>query len=270
MTTEAGWNIEKGDSPLLAAAIHDGHSVREEVRPFLALSDEARRREEDPWTGSWTIVAPTRIVGGRSRFEVDLNRPRERAVYLEPQDSWGLKVWNAELPNDIVDRSLVLYDEFYANVETLVRDLLGRHERLVVYDLHSYNHRRTGPYARLDDPEHNPEVNLGTGTMDRLRWAPVVDRFVADLRGFEFLGRHLDVRENVRFFGGNLARWLHSRFPDSVCVLAIEFKKFFMNEWTGEGFPDDIEAVRRALESTVPGVLEELTGSGPFSACSPE
>ena len=29
----------------------------------------------------------------RSRFEVDLNRPREEAVYRVPEDCWGLDVW---------------------------------------------------------------------------------------------------------------------------------------------------------------------------------
>ena len=258
MTNDGAWSITKGHGPLVAAAIHDGTRVREELRRFLAISDGAQLREEDPWTGSWTLVAPTRIVGNHSRFEVDLNRPRDKAVYLEPQDSWGLKVWNASLPKEMVRRSLELYDEFYSQVESLVRGLVETHGRLVVFDLHSYNHRRMGPYAEVDDPDGNPEVNLGTGTMDRYRWSTIVDRFVADLRTFEFRGRRLDVRENIRFFGGHLAKWLHSQFPTSVCVLSVEFKKFFMDEWTGEGFPEDIEAIQRALESTAPGVLEEL------------
>ena len=258
MTGESVGYIEKGDGPLLAAAIHDGHVVREGLRPFLAISDAGRLREEDPWTEAWTVVAPTRIVGRRSRFELDLNRPREKAVYLEPQDSWGLKVWNADLPEQLVNESLALYDEFYADVTTLVRELVDAHGKIVVYDLHSYNHRRRGPYAEADDPKLNPDVNIGTGTMVRFRWASVIERFMEDLRGFEFRGRNLNVQENVRFFGGQLPKTLHSQFPTSVCVLSIEFKKFFMDEWTGAGFPEEIEAIQEALASTVPGVLEEL------------
>ena len=78
------WRIVKGDGPLVAAAIHDGHFVRDNVRPLLALSDAARLSEEDPCTGYWTTVASTQIVGKRSRFEVDLNRPRDKAVYQHP------------------------------------------------------------------------------------------------------------------------------------------------------------------------------------------
>ena len=93
--------------------------------------------------------------------------------------------------------------------------------------------------------------------MDRGRWAPIVDRFIGDLRDFDFLGRHLDVRENVKFFGGNFPRWIHQEFPDSACVLAVEVKKFFMDEWTGKKDELQTDAIRQALESTVVGVREE-------------
>ena len=66
------------------------------------------------------------------------------------------------------------------------------------------------------------------------------------------------MRENVKFFGGNHPRWAHGQFPDSACVLAIEFKKFFMDEWTGKPDATMVEAIGQALASTVPGVLEEL------------
>lgn len=52
-----------------------------------------------------------------------------------------------------------------------LRDLGEEYGRFLVLDLHSYNHRRAGPNAPPADPERNPEVNIGTGTMDRGRWA---------------------------------------------------------------------------------------------------
>lgn len=253
------WQIDVGDGPLVAAAIHDGHEVRPEVAQLLALSDLDRLREEDPFTALWTLVAPTRIIGCRSRFEVDFNRPREKAIYVSPLDAWGLSVWQDTPPDNLVERSLAEYDRFYAATETLFVQLIERHERIVVYDLHTYNHRRRGPDAPPADAVDHPEVNIGTGTMsDRRNWAAVIDRFIVELSGFDFLGRTLDVRENVKFRGGNFAHWLHATFPDNVGVLSIEFKKFFMDEWTGE--PDDpqVEAIRNALAATVPGVCEEL------------
>ena len=252
------WHVTQGDTPLVAAAIHNGHAVRPEVAERLALDEAARRREEDPFTGEWTAVAPTRIVALRSRFEVDLNRPRHQAVYREPADAWGLHVWNETPSEALIARSLAEYDAFYAELQRIYTEAGRRFGRFVVFDLHSYNHRREGPKGPAADPEANPEVNIGTGTMDRGRWASVVDRFIADLRAFDFMGHHLDVRENVRFKGGQHPRWTHQTFPDSGCALAIEFKKLFMDEWTGKPDRAQLEAIRQALQSTVPGVLEAL------------
>ncbi|MGD8743873.1 MAG: hypothetical protein PVH46_10665, partial [Granulosicoccaceae bacterium] len=55
-----------------------------------------------------------------------------------------------------------------------------------------------------------------------------------------------------------LAQWIHNNYPDTICVLSIEFKKFYMDEWTGVADIDQIQAIRDALHSTVPGILEEL------------
>jgi N-formylglutamate deformylase len=252
------WSFTWGDSPLVAAAIHNGHDVRPEVADLLALDEAERLREEDPYTGEWTAVGETQIVSFQSRFECDLNRPREKAVYVEPEDAWGLQMWKEKPPAALIARSLDQYNAFYAEVKQAYTDLAQRFGRFVVFDLHSYNHRREGPGSPPASPVTNPEVNVGTGTMERHRWAHLVDRFIADLHAFDFLGRHLDVRENVRFKGGQFPRWTHQTFPHSGCVLAIEFKKFFMDEWSGEPDPEQLAAIRQALQSTVPGVLDEL------------
>jgi hypothetical protein len=252
------WSLKKGNTPLVAAAIHNGHAVRKEVANLLALDENSRLREEDPFTARWVTIADTQIVGLRSRFEVDLNRPREKAIYLTPKDAWGLPVWQRPPNAQILVRSLAQYDTFYAEVQKQFTDLAERFGRFVVFDLHSYNHRRAGPAGPPADPAGNPEVNLGTGTLDRERWGPLIDRFLADLRAFDFLGRRLDVRENVKFRGGQFSRWTHQTFPQSGCVLAIEFKKFFMDEWTGEPDELQLETIRQALQTTVPGVLEIL------------
>jgi hypothetical protein len=131
----------------------------------------------------------------------------------------------------------------------------------VVLDLHTYNHRRGGPAAAYDDPAANPEINLGTGTMSRPQWAPVVNRFLDDLRRFRYCNRSLDVRENVRFRGGHLPQWVHTEYPDTVCALAVEVKKFFMDEWTGTRDEREHSAIMNALRSTLPGLREELANA---------
>jgi N-formylglutamate deformylase len=245
------------DAPLIATAIHAGHDVRPEVAERLALEEGARLREEDPFTDRWTAVAPLRVIGTVSRFEVDLNRPREGAVYLTPEQAWGLEVWKAPLPPPVVEGSLRRYDAFYADMRRLLDEAERRFGRFVVFDLHSYNHRRGGPGASPADPAGNPQVNVGTGSMPA-NWAPVVDRFVAEMRAFDYPGGRLDVRENVKFRGGHFATWIHQQYPTSGCALAIELKKFFMDEWTGEPFPAHLTAIERALAAAAAGVLEAL------------
>lgn len=252
------YSICKGEGPILATAVHAGHGLREEVAALIALDEAARFREEDPYTDRWAEVAPTRIIPHFSRFEVDLNRARDQAVYVTPEDAWGLKLWKHMPPPELIERSLAQYDAFYKAFNGLLVELAERHGCFVVLDLHSYNHRRNGPHAPAEPPSANPEVNIGTGTMDRQRWARVVERFMADLRGFDFLGRRLDVRENIKFRGRNIPHWVHSRFPDAGCALAIEFKKFFMDEWTGEVDPPQMAAIQAALQATIPGLIEEL------------
>jgi hypothetical protein len=190
---------------------------------------------------------------------VDLNRPRDSAVYRTAKDAWGLHVWKSTLPDAVAARSLAQYDAFYRALGELYRELAGQYGAFVVYDLHSYNHRRQGPEGPAADVEGNPQVNIGTGTLkNRDRFARVIERFKSDLSGYDYPTGKLDVRENVKFFGGNHPRWAHERFPDVACVIAIEFKKFFMDEWTGEPDAVLLEAIGKAVASTVPGVIEEL------------
>lgn len=253
------WVLERvGNGAIAAVALHDGHDVRQEVADLMVISEADRWREEDPFTAAWTTIADTQIVVKRSRFELDLNRPREKAVYIDPRDAWGLEVWQSVPSAEILARSLAEYDTFYANLERIFRDLERRHGRFVVFELHTYNHRRLGRDAEPADPRYNPEINLGTATLDRDRWHSIIQSFLSDLRNFDFLGRQLDVRENVKFYGGHFPTWVHQKFPDSGCVLSIEVKKFFMDEWTNEVDLEQLEAIRHALQSTVPGILKQL------------
>jgi N-formylglutamate amidohydrolase len=157
-----------------------------------------------------------------------------------------------------VARSLAIYDAFYSTLEGLLVRAEQTFGRFVVYDLHSYNHRRDGAGAPEADQEDNPDINVGTGSMDRPRWAPVVDRFVAALHGVRLMGRSLDVRENVRFRGGHLPAWIHQRFPRTGCALAVEVKKIFMDEHTGTVDRQALTAIGAALADTTGPVVEAM------------
>ena len=106
-------------------------------------------------------------------------------------------------------------------------------------------------------------VNVGTGSLDRERWGSVVDVFSEQIA--DSAAGRLDVRENVKFVGRGIAQWAHERYPDQAIVLAIEFKKTYMDEWTG--VPDDhrIGQIAAALADTYEPVLaavDRLTGRG--------
>ncbi|MEJ2324727.1 MAG: N-formylglutamate amidohydrolase [Nitrospirota bacterium] len=256
------WTITKGEGPLVAVSLHSGSALREEVRELLAVDETARRHEEDIFTDRWTEIAPTRVVLHTSRFEVDMNRRRKKAVYLTPDDAWGLKLWKEAPPTELLERSLKLHDRFYAEMEALLREKAERHGRFVVFDIHSYCHYCRGPDSPPGSTDENPEINLGTGSMEREKWAPVVESFLRDMRSFEYPGGKLDVRENVKFRGGYFPSWVHETFPDEGCALAVEVKKFYMDEWAGQPYAEHVEAVGRALGSTVPNILEILKEPG--------
>src|SRR5689334_10075059 len=118
------FEVHRADGPVVATAIHDGHDLRPDVAEHLALSEKQRLREEDPFTWLWTEVGNTRVRMLRSRFEVDVNRPREGAVYQRPDDAWGLDVWLDAAPRQAtIQQSLAEYDEFYQDMYELLRDL---------------------------------------------------------------------------------------------------------------------------------------------------
>lgn len=238
---------------LVATSIHAGHDLRPEVADLMVLDEADRYREEDPFTDVIASRAPARVLVHRSRFETDLNRVREKTVYKRPEDCWGLNVWSSgELPDDVVNRSLEVYDSFFEALGERLDEVAARGP-FVLYDVHSYNHRRDGADAPPQSEEENPEVNLGTGSVDMERFGPVVDAFRSTMEGHGF-----DIRDNVKFKGQNLAWWVHERYPGVGCVLAIEFKKTFMDEWTGHPDRAHIERLADALESTFEPVLGAL------------
>ncbi len=250
----AEWLVDAAH-PIVATAIHSGHDLRPEVEEVMVLESSVRRREEDPWTdhiaasvGSWVRV-------NRSRFEVDLNRSRDQSVYLNPADAWGLDLW-ADAPDPgIVERSRQLHDLFYQDLAVVLDQLVAEHRGFVLYDVHSYNHRRAGPTSAPEPAADNPLVNLGTGSLPE-RWRPVADVFLASMAEQDFGGQKIDARTDVRFKGGYLAAWLHDSYGEVGCALAIEFKKVFMDEWTGAVADDHLSDLAGALGESVDPVWD--------------
>ena len=253
--------MQYGPGRVLATAIHDGHGLRAEIAREMALTDADRLREEDPFTGVAVRAVPFHVIVHRSRFEFDLNRATESAVYLSPEQCWGLDVWKSgKLRPELANTSLAIHADYYRMLGTLLDSLAERHERFVVIDVHSYNHRRGGPDAAPTPQEEAPDINIGTFSMPRQEWAFLLDPLMQEMREFDFNGRRLDVRENVAFQGrGEQTRFIHDRYPGRACAIALEFRKFFMDEWTGEPDPGELAAMG-AFIAHAAHVAEELLG----------
>ena len=256
---EKWWTVQQGPGPIVATAIHDGNELRAEVASAMKLPDRDRLREEDPFTGQSVVDVPNHVIVHRSRFEFDLNRGADGAVYETPDQAWGLEVWKDRPDKALVERSLELHAAYYRMLGAMLDEVAATHPRFVVIDVHSYNHRRDGPDGAPTDPAKAPDINIGTFSMPREQWAFLIDPLIEAMRGFDFNGRQLDVRENIAFQGkGEQTRFVHDRYPGQACAIALEFKKFFMDEWSGQPDRQELEAMRRFIAFTAETCVELL------------
>jgi hypothetical protein len=247
------WTLTRGAGPIVATAIHDGSGLRAETRAAIKLSPAERLREEDPHTGDIIAAVPTRVVAHRSRFEVDLNRPRTEAVYRTPEQAWGLAVWQRPPDDAFVERSLRLHDRFYDSMRSLLEGIERDHGAFILLDVHSYNHRRAGPGAPATPVSKAPDINIGTFSMPPNRWTHVLDALIDGIGTSDFRGRRLEVGVDVAFQGrGALTRFVHDNFPQTGCAIALEVKKFFMDEWTGVPYREDIAALQQLIARLLP------------------
>lgn len=249
------WIFEKGSIPIFATAIHNGHFVRKELLNIMKISEIDRLREEDPYTAEFTTISDNRMVNYLSRFEVDFNRPKELAVYLTKEQAWGLDLWKIPPSDEMIKKSLEKYEIFYKQLDEFLKDRIKKFKYLVVYDIHSYNYKRGSTTA---PQEENPDINVGTKTLkNRDKFENIINIFIENMKK-DFFGKTLDVRENVKFGGGHFPRWIHEKYPENIVVLSIEFKKIFMDEETGEFYPEKLSRLKDILKSTVKPVLKEL------------
>jgi hypothetical protein len=166
------------------------------------------------------------------------------------------------LPRHEIEASQVQHERFYAMVHALIEALINRWGCVLLFDIHSYNHRRGSADASAADPAGNPDIDLGVTTLDTVRWGPVLKRFSAALRSTPVEGRELDVRENIRYDdGGHFPEWLYATFGEKVCTITLEYKKFFMDEWTAQIDIGKLDDLRNGLERAAGEVR------GDFLAC---
>lgn len=252
------WEIIKRPGPVLATAIHAGHLIRDELKPYLAVNDEEQRLEEDPLTGVWAGVGDSVFRTYTSRFEVDLNRRRTKAFSEDPKDTWGMQVWRQRPPENLVEHSLAAHDSFYFLMKNWIESMLVIHEKILVLDIHSYNHRRNE--GKPAPAEQNPDIDLGVTTADLERFGGVIEQLELGLQTKKPGGLRFDVRRNVRYpDGGHFPEWIYARYGEAVCTVTLEIKKFYMNEHSGQASLAIADELHRAISLAKELASEELS-----------
>ena len=167
--------------------------------------------------------------------------------------SEGKRVWNRELTPDEKKLSRKKHHEFHRLLEILSDYLIAEGGFGIVFDVHSFNYRREEEPAALG--EKKPDINLGTKAANREAFGGIIEYFLDRLGEIRVRNKTLRAAENEIFPGGYLTRTLSQKYGPRILVPAVEFKKIFMDERTGEFYPDIRGEVdggfRRAVEETV-------------------
>ncbi|UKN03203.1 flavohemoglobin expression-modulating QEGLA motif protein [Paracrocinitomix mangrovi] len=226
--------------PYVCTAIHDGHNFRSELLDNIIHSDYERWYEEDPKTLDFISSFPIVIAGKDSRFEYDLNRPPETAVY---KDAWGKPVWKKPLTERERETSLSKHTNFYRVIHALVTKLEKLFKASVVYDIHSYNYKR--------HKRQVPVFNIGTANINRRKYAVVKNDFLKGLASIEIPHVKNITAENDVFQGnGYLLKYVTEHF-DNTLVLATEVSKVYCDEETGEYFSQVIDSIREGFKRVI-------------------
>ena len=152
--------------PFVCGAVHDGAQFRPSLWENCLHSTYERWYEEDPCTKQMVQSMPIVISGRDSRFEYDLNRPPETAIF---DTAWGKQLWRNPLAEEEKTQSLAKHQNFYRIVHALIQKLEQLHQKVIVFDMHSYNWKRWDREV--------PVWNLGTSNINNDRFGDIVEEW---------------------------------------------------------------------------------------------
>ncbi|MCK0179189.1 N-formylglutamate amidohydrolase [Flavobacteriaceae bacterium S0862] len=228
--------------PYVCAAIHDGHQFRKELWDNCLHTEYDRWYEEDPETKNMIFSHPIVIAGCDSRFEYDLNRPPEEAVF---ETAWGKQLWKTPLPEGQKQASLTKHKVFYDVVHALIEAIESKYGVAIVYDMHSYNWKRWDREV--------PTWNLGTSNVDN-------ERFGDDIETWRQSLSKMNLPNNIKstalindtFFGnGYFLKFITNSFKNTL-VLATEIAKVYCDEYEQVNFPEVVSSVEAQLRERLP------------------
>jgi hypothetical protein len=228
--------------PYACAAIHDGHQFRKELWNNCLHSEYDRWYEEDPETKNMVKTLPIVIAGCDSRFEYDLNRAPDEAVF---ETAWGKQLWKEPLSEDLKAISLKKHANFYLVVFSLIKKLEDKFGFSVVYDMHSYNWRRWNREV--------PTWNLGTSNVDNHRFGKVIEDWRQSLSQIKFPNNIKSTSKiNDTFMGnGYFLKFITQNFKNTL-VLATEIAKVYCHEYEQYIYPEVVKAVESELKKRIP------------------
>ncbi|PKA84210.1 N-formylglutamate amidohydrolase [Ulvibacter sp. MAR_2010_11] len=227
--------------PYVCGAVHDGHQFRKELWDNCLHTEYDRWFEEDPCTKEFVKTHPIVIAGCDSRFEYDLNRDPENAIY---EDAWGKKLWKEPLTYTERKISMDKHRAFYQVVNKLVAKLEEKFGVVVVYDMHSYNWRRWDREV--------PVINLGTANIDNDRFGDIVEYWRQSLSELQ-LPHKIEATSKINdTFQGNgyFLKYITQNFKNTL-VLATEFKKIYCDELSEVIYPEVVSAIEQQLQQKV-------------------
>jgi len=226
--------------PYICTAIHSGGNLRKELRGKCLLSKAQRWSEEDPHTDEFISSLPIRIVAHDSRYEYDLNRPAENCVY---DTAWGQKVWRRPLSKKEQGSSIKKHHNYYKILSALVTKIEEKFNACLVFDIHSYNGRRLAP-------NNSPLFNLGTKNIKK-KYRLFLDHWLQKLSSIDLPFIDNQTAENAVFQGnGHQLKYITKNF-NATLVLATEIKKCYVDEESGDIFPEVITALKEEFKRVI-------------------
>lgn len=234
--------------PYVCGAVHDGRQFRKDLWDNCLHTEYDRWYEEDPETKNMVISHPILISGCDSRFEYDLNRDPENAVF---DTAWGKQLWKNPLSETEKMKSLQKHTNFYKVVKALISKIEEKFGLCVVYDMHSYN------WQRWD--REVPTWNLGTSNIDN-------DRFGEQVETWRQMLASINLPHNIKqtakindTFQGNgyFLKFITNTFENTL-VLATEIAKVYCDEYKQVIYPEVVAAVEQQLKTLIPKHAEEF------------
>ena len=228
-------------SPVVCAAIHNGHKLRADLKKNFLLTDRERSYDESPYTADLISSFPIVLIGNDSRFEYDLNKAKTLSTSFK--STKNKQAWQKTLTVKQRSVSHAKHQSFYNVVVALVRKLEQTFKNTIIFDMHTYN------YQHID--KASPTFNIGSSQIDMERWGAIAKKFEQQLNKIDLPNMDAYAATDEVFHGrGYLITHISAHF-DNTLVLPIEVKKVFMDEKNGELFPLVLEELKAGIKQAM-------------------